>query len=205
MNARSQFRTRTLVANASRGDAVAVEELLVRYLPGLRAYIRLRAGPAVRAREDVSDVAQSVCPEILRNVDRFHYGGEAGFKHWLFTTALRSIQNKDKQHRAQKRDIDREVRLGSDPTGTEPAPLLAVCRSCSSLSQRAMGQEDLERIEVAFDQFGPQSREVLVMSRLIGLSHAEVAKHLGKSVTATHSVLHRALVRLASILDDGAG
>lgn len=205
MDDRTESPTRTLVADASRGDALAVEELLVRYLPGLRAYIRLRAGPAVRARENVSDVAQSVCREILRHVDRFQYGGEAGFKHWLFTTALRSIQNKDKQHRAQKRDVAREVRPENDTSGAGLAALLQAYRSFSSPSQRAMGHEELDRIELGFDQLNEEQREVIVLSRLVGLSNAEVAEHLGKSETATRSVLHRALVRLATILDEGSG
>jgi len=58
----------SLVHSASRGDGIAIDELLHRYLPGLRAFVRLRASPAVRAKESASDIAQSVCREVLEDL-----------------------------------------------------------------------------------------------------------------------------------------
>ena len=75
----------TLLARVETGDAPALDALLVRHLPSLEAYVRLKAGAAVRARETLSDVVQSVCVEVLRDADRFEYRGEAEFRHWLQT------------------------------------------------------------------------------------------------------------------------
>ena len=100
--------SRELFQAASGGDPAAVEELLVRHLPGLRAFVRLRAGPQVRAREAESDLVQSTCREVLAHRAEFRYGGEAGFRHWLYTTALRKIVDRHQHHTAQKRDARRE-------------------------------------------------------------------------------------------------
>jgi RNA polymerase sigma-70 factor (ECF subfamily) len=197
----AELQTATLVSQASAGSAVAVDTLLERLLPGLRAYIRLRAGPVVRARESVSDLAQSVCREILENLDRFQYGGERGFKSWLYATALRRIQDKHAFHTAQKRDVQREVRPAIPGRSAAALDLLAYARSFSSPSAHAMAHEELARIELAFDGLTDDQRDLIVRARLIGQSHAEIAAELGKSEGATRVALHRALARLAGLLD----
>ncbi|MFT7463551.1 MAG: RNA polymerase sigma-70 factor (ECF subfamily) [Pseudohongiellaceae bacterium] len=181
---------------AQSGELPAVAELLVRHLPGLRAYIRLRAGALVRQRESASDLAQSVCREVLQNIDRFQYGGEAGFKHWLYATALRRIQKRQAYWKTLKRDVARE-QAGADIS------VSAAYGRVSSPSQKVVGREDLERIERAFDELSEGEREIITLARLVGLSHDEIAEALGKSVGATRVQLHRALARLAIILDVG--
>jgi RNA polymerase sigma-70 factor (ECF subfamily) len=196
--------SQSLIDRVSRGDQPALEELLMRHLPGLRAYIRLRVGPHLRARESASDVAQSVCVEILENLDRFQYGGEAGFRHWLYTTALRSLENKRAFHGAQKRDVAREVRLSAAcASGSSPEALLDIYRSLSTPSGAAMGLEQLERLETAFDRLGDEERELIVLSRLVGFTHREIGERLGKSEGAARVAFHRALAHLAEILDGG--
>ena len=88
------------VDSASRGDATAIERLFADNLPRLRAFVRLRMGPELRARESTSDIVQSACREILANMGRYRYQGAAQFRHWLFTTAQRKLSNKLEFHRA---------------------------------------------------------------------------------------------------------
>ncbi|MBI5432628.1 MAG: sigma-70 family RNA polymerase sigma factor [Planctomycetes bacterium] len=184
-----------LIESAQRGDAIALETLLGRYLPGLRAFVRLRAGPTVRAHESASDIAQSVCREVLQNLSTFKYGGETGFKHWLYATALRKLQKRDEHWRAQKREAARVV-------GDEQA-LLDAYRNVSSPSRRAMAKEELARIEKAFDELGDDEREVITLARVVGLPHKEIAEAMGRTEGATRVLLHRALAKLAEKLDVG--
>lgn len=197
--------TEALVDAASAGSLPAVEVLLERYLPELRAYVRLRAGPTVRARESVSDLVQSTCREVLANVDRFRWGGEVGFRRWLYASALRRIVDKHEFHRAQKRDVEREVThaaLGGE-AATSPGPLDlgAYAASLSTPSGVAVAREQSERLERAFDALTDEQRELIVQSRLMGVSHDELAEGLGKSKGAVRVALHRALARLAAELD----
>lgn len=190
--------SRHLVDAAQSGNLPALEELLVHHLPGLRAFIRLRAGALIRDRESASDLAQSVCREVLQNLDRFQYGGEAGFKHWLYATALRRIQKRHAYWKTLKRDVAREQAPPAEAGGDLFA---AAYRSVSSPSKKVMGREDLDRIERAFDALAEGEREIITLTRLVGLSHDEVAKTLDKSVGATRVQLHRALAHLAILLD----
>jgi RNA polymerase sigma-70 factor (ECF subfamily) len=184
--------SRELVKQASRGDRPAIDELLRRHLPGLRAFIRLRAGPVIRKRESESDLAQSVCRELLEHLDRFQYDDERGFKRWLYTTALRKILNRYEYYAACKRNFLRE----------DPQSLSEHYRTLSTPSQHAMKQEEIERVERAFDELGEEQREVVTLAHLVGLSRAEIARQLGKSEGAVRTMLSRALAQLAEILEE---
>jgi len=197
----------SLVTDASAGSLPAVEVLLERYLPGLTAYVRLRAGPTVRAREEVSDIVQSTCRDILENLDRFQWGGEVGFRRWLYATAMRRILKKHDFHTAQKRDVGRErspdlLAGGAASDGAMP-DLGAYVASFSTPSGAAIAHEEAARIEAAFDRLSDEQRELIVQSRLMGLSHKQIAEGLGKNEGTVRVSLHRALIRLAAVLDGG--
>lgn len=181
-----------LVARAQAGDAAAADELLRRNLPALRAYVRLRLGPALRARESASDIVQSACRDVLQNLDQFHYDGEAGFRAWLFSAALRKIGDRAEYWGAQKRDIARET----------PADLAVVdvYRSFCSPSKAAMARETMERIERAFERLDDAEREIIVMARIVGLTHTEIAERLGLTAVGSRTRLFRALASLSEAL-----
>lgn len=187
-----------LVERAAAGDREALEALLEEHLPGLRGFVRLRTGEVLRRRESSSDLVQSVCREILTHMDRFQYRSEAGFRQWLYATALRKIQNRVEYHRAQKRDPAQE-RAASENSDDD---LLSCYGSFCTPSQELMSQEEVRRIEAAFDELPDDYREAIVMAKVVGLSRAEMAAELGKSEGAVRTLLSRALSRLAEVLDE---
>ena len=192
--------TAALVDSASRGDAVAVDRLLERYLPGLRAFVRLQAGPMLRARESASDLVQSVCREVLLKIDSFQYGGESGFKRWLYVMATRKIADRQDYWQAAKRDIRRETPLQGHDEAAPDDDLLQCYRTCFTPSRQAMAREELQLVERAFETLRPEQREVILLSRLVGLRHAEIAEQLGRSEQAVRSLLSRSLAELADRL-----
>jgi RNA polymerase sigma-70 factor (ECF subfamily) len=187
-----------LAAQAAQGDRVAVDALLGRYLPELRAFVRLRAGAVVRARESSSDIVQSVCREVLQHIDRFQFPSEPAFKQWLYTTALRKILNRQEYYLAQKRDALREGPLNIEQSSQEQ--LLACYHSFSTPSRQAMLREEIERIERAFESLPDEYREVITLAHIVGLSRAEIAQQMGKSEGAIRVLLHRALAKVSSLL-----
>ena len=60
------------------GKDPPLEALLAAYLPELQGYLRRRSQGLVAARESSSDLVQSVCREILTNMDRFRHGANRG-------------------------------------------------------------------------------------------------------------------------------
>jgi len=195
--------TGTLVRQASQGDRPAVELLLQRHLPGLRAFIRLRAGPMIRKRESESDLAQSVCREVLEHLDKFQYGDETGFKRWLYTTALRKILHRYEYYAADKRNVMREAQGPAQGATTHgDASLMDAYRTFSTPSQHAMKREEVERVEKAFDGLRDEQREVISLAHVVGMSRAEIAAQLGKSEGAVRTMLSRALAELAEKLEE---
>ncbi len=179
---------------ASAGDPVALDALLARYLPGLRGWLRLRAGDMILDRESVDDLAQSVCREVLENIDVFRFGGEAGFRKWLYLSAQRKIGHRVEDHRAKRRDVRLEVAAGGD------GELLEIYQSFCTPSRELQAGEAREQIESCMDALPPDQREVVLMAKFVCLSHAEIAKDLGKSEGAVRVLLSRGLANLAARL-----
>jgi len=191
---------------AATGDRAAVERLLERFLPDVRAYVRLRAGPQLRARESNSDLVQSVCREILEHAERFRHPSEGAFKHWLFTTAQRKIQHRHEYWTAQKRGAAGEVSLDADSGGsgsTATPDLMSRYRRFSTPSGVASLREEVERVESAFDRLSEEHREVISLAYMTGLSRAEIAERMQRSEGAVRVLLHRALARLSGLLQPG--
>ncbi len=172
-------------------DPLAVDQFVARHLAALRAFVRLRMGRELRVREESCDIVQSVAREVLLHADRFQHGGEQGMREWLFTTAHRKIVNRLEHWRADKRSPQRET---PDLVPDELRSLVA------TPSRHAIAREDLQRIEAAFDVLTDEQREVLTMSRLLGLGHAAIAERLGKTEVAVRKILSRALTRLSGAL-----
>ena len=168
-------------------------ELLERHLPGLLAFVRLRADPRVRLHESAADVVQSVCREVLTHLDRFQYRSEAHFRQWLYRTAERKLIDRLRRHGAAKRGGGAEPRVA-------PERVLESYASFCSPSRAAIAREELARVEAAFEELGAEEREVVVLARVVGLEHAEIARQVDKSVDAVRSTLYRALSRLAALL-----
>ncbi len=176
-----------LFALARDGDRCALALLIERYLPRLHAYVRVRLGPRVRAREASIDVVQSVCGEVLAGLAKFEFRGEERFRDWLFTAALNKVRDKNRYHDRAKRDAARECDDGS-------LPFLA---SYLTPSVDAIGAETGRKLTEALDELSEEHREVITLARIVQLPHAVIAESMGRSEPAVRQLLARALLQLS--------
>ena len=181
-----------LVQEASAGDELAFRELLEQNLPMLRTFVRAQLGGHLLVHESADDLVQSVCREVLQDLGEFEYRSDASFRKWLCLSAVRKIRDRDKFYKRQRRDPAREE---GSAGYQEHLSMLTPSRILSA-------REEIERLDRAMDTLSDEQRTVLCLSRLIGLSHAEIAEEIGKSVGATRVVLHRALARLGRALGE---
>ncbi|MFQ5505281.1 MAG: RNA polymerase sigma factor [Planctomycetota bacterium] len=189
-----------LLRASRHGNDSALSRLLELHLPALRAFVRLNVNSFLRARESCSDLLQSACREVLENPGSIELQGERSFRNWLYGAVLQKIRSRELYYRTQKPDPDREPAL--DRSGDERDDALPTCyASMVSPGRVAIAREELVRVEAAFDQLTAQQRKVLTLSRIVGLSHTEIATMMDKSALAVRSLLHRALARLSSILE----
>lgn len=189
---------------ASRsGDRGALEALLQQHLPALRAFVRLRMSPLLRARESAGDLVQSACCDLLAALDDFEYRGEAAFRGWLYTAVFNKLREHERGLRAGKRDARRELAMPSG-SGSSP-PLAEVYAQTLSPTQALLAAEQVERLEAAFDGLSEEHREVLALSRIARLKRAEIAQQMQRSEASVRSLLTRALAALAERLDGRGG
>lgn len=177
-------------------DRQQIERLLERNLDGLRAFLRLRVGAAIRARLGHSDIVQSVCRDLLQSPDRFAFQGETAFRNWLYTAALRKVLQNERRLHAARRDARREVAVDGDAE----AAVLQGYADAITPSVIAMGREGAAKLEEAFDELSEDDRAIITQARIVGLSHAEIAAGLGCNEDACRQKLRRAVVRLSIAL-----
>ncbi|MBL9078411.1 MAG: sigma-70 family RNA polymerase sigma factor [Planctomycetes bacterium] len=177
---------------ARAGDQGAVERLIERYQPRLHAFVRLRLGGRVRAREASVDVVQSVCRELLAAAPGFEFRGEERFRDWLFTAALNKIRDKQRFHGRGKRDVAREQDV-DDGSIVQAASYLTP-------SIDAIGRETAEALAGALAELSEEHREVITLARIVQLPHAVIAESMGRSEAAVRQLLVRALLHLSQCL-----
>jgi len=192
-----------LVQKATRGDRAAIGALLERHLPRLQAFVRLRMGPELRAFESSADLVQSACREVLQHLERYRYRGEDEFRRWLFATALRKVQNRVRYLRAERR-AGRRVERPPEASAAGEDALAELAQTLATPSRQAMLHEQIERLERPFAALPEHYREVITLARVVGLSHAEIARQMGRSEAATRVLLFRALAALSKAMGEGA-
>lgn len=183
--------TQELVRAASR-DKQALEQLLVRHLPHLQGWLRLRMGALLRSRETPEDLVQSVAREALGELSTFEWRGEAAFRHWLYTRAQHKLQDRVRYLHAKMRDPEREA-----PTPDDSQALLACYASLCTPSRELASAEALRRIESAFDELPEDYQEAITLYRLCGLDYREIAERMARSEGAVRNLVYRGLSRLA--------
>jgi RNA polymerase sigma-70 factor (ECF subfamily) len=181
------------------GDTAARRKLLQSHWSSLRAFVRRRVGRRIRSRETSLDVAQSVYREALEGLEGLEYRGSASFRRWLFLRAEHKIRDRGKFWGRDKRAPDCEVVLPpSGAAGADPDALL----DFHTPSRSAVAREDLERLGRAFEELPPDYRRVLLLARVAGRTHEEIAREIGRTPNATRTILSRALAKLALAFED---
>lgn len=182
---------------SAAGDG-ASGDALAKHLPSLHAYVRLKMGHLLAGREGSVDLLQSACREVLQDLPDRPGLSEAHLRHWLFVAAERKIVDRVRYLQAAKRD----VRLAALPAAgdADAATLSDLYVSLATPSQHAAGRELLDRVERAFTQLADNQREVILLSRLAGLSHAEIAVRMNSTEGAVRTLLYRALGTLGALL-----
>lgn len=172
-----------LMARAQRGDRLALERLVERYLPRLRRWATGRLPRWAREVVDTDDLVQETLMRTVEQLPRFEAKREGALQAYL----RQAVHNKivDEVRRAR-------LRPGADGTPDERPD-----RSPSPLEE-AIGAETLRRYEAGLARLAPIEREAIIVRVEMGASYEEAAASLGKpSADAARMAVARALVKLA--------
>lgn len=173
-----------LVAAARDGDHDAFAEL-VRSHENEVFTLALRL---VRDRDLASDVAQEAFVRAWRAMPRFR--AEAKFSTWMHRiTVNTAFTQRSRQKRRRAESLDDFIEPAADGLTPERAGAAVASRPA---------------IEDALGELSLPVRSVVVLKDVYDWSHAEIADHLGISVTAAKVRLHRGRKQLRALLWDHA-
>ncbi len=195
-------KTQQLIALAKNGNESAISQLWKVYGARVHWIMRLRMGKELRSKLESMDLVQDTLVQALGGLQEFTYKNEGDFVRWLSTIAENRLRDHlDKLH-AEKRDIRKEVRLDNDRLAIGrgflrvPEPMDATTPSVI-LSRK----EELDELEKAIDELKPEYREVIVLTKIEGLSYKDIAVRLGKSNEAVRKLVSRAMAALTSVFE----
>ena len=104
---------------------------------------------------------------------------------------------------ANKRDIRKEVRLNNRRRITEDSFVAALEAVDTTTPSAIMSKkEEFDKLARAIEELTPQYREVIVLTKIEGLSYKEIADRMGKSSEAVRKLVSRALEALISIFEN---
>ena len=166
-----------LVLRCQAGDEAAFTELVERYHPRLRYYLRKMLRDAQGTEDALQDVWLSVFQAIACLTDI------GAFRAWLYRIArdraLRDLRKRRPPHRPLEEADPIDERL-------EETPLTA---------------EDVEYIHAALDELVAEHREVLVLRYVENMTYEEIARVAECQVGTVRSRLHYAKHALRGILE----
>ena len=193
-------KTQQLVTLAKDGDESALDQLCQVYSERVRWMVRLRMNRELRSKLESMDLAQDVLIHALRGLGDFTYKNEGDFIRWLSKIAQNALRdNLDKLH-ADKRNVRKELPLGGYRSTTNsrfvgsPGPI-----DITTPSMIMSRREDLAKLEKAIDMVKPEYREVIVLTKIEGLSYREIGDRLSKSDDAVRMLLSRAMASLTIV------
>jgi RNA polymerase sigma-70 factor (ECF subfamily) len=184
--------TRALVARAREGDAEAFGRLVGLAEPRLRLYLRVRMGPALRARVEPEDALQETWVAAHRGLEGFEDRGPDAFVRWLCGIAENVLRGLADHHGARKR---------SPAAGTAPASAAwALPAGTTGVATAVARREARDRVAEAVEGLPDDEREVLALRFFQGLSIDAIASLTTEAPTTVRRRLGRATMALGARL-----
>ncbi|MCP4423285.1 MAG: sigma-70 family RNA polymerase sigma factor [Chloroflexi bacterium] len=172
-----------LVKRAQRGDVDAIGHLYDEHHQPIFRYVWSRA----RDQQLAEDLTGEIFTRMVANLSSYK-PTNAPFRAWLYRIARNLLVD---YHRSQNgrfpASLEQAKNLSDD--GSEPGPIVE-------------RQLTLEQIQAALTRIDPAQQEVVVLRFVAGLSLADVAHALDKTVPAIKSLQHRGLTALRAALKE---
>jgi RNA polymerase sigma-70 factor (ECF subfamily) len=166
-----------LVLRCQAGDEAAFAELVERYQPRLRYYLR----KMLRDMQGAEDALQDVWLDVFRAVARLADAG--AFRAWLY----RIVRDRAVRELRKRRPPPRPLQEADAIDGRAEEPDFTV--------------EDVERIHAGLDELAAEHREVLVLRYVEDMTYEEIARVVGCQVGTVRSRLHYAKRALRGVLE----
>ena len=173
-----------LVAAGRAGDRSAIDALLRRHYPRLRALCRRLTGDA----DDADDACQEALVALVRGLPRFD--GRSAFATWAYRVTTNTCL--DELRRRRRRPPLRPMDDEAGPTAGGPAPPPA-----PDVGDRVAARLD---VDAALARLAPEFRTAVVLRDLCQLSYDEIAEVLDVPVGTVRSRIARGRAALLPLV-----
>ena len=182
-----------LLADALRGDQIALQQLLLHNYTRLADSIRTRVPASLRTVVDVDDVLQSTFIQVFRGLSGFRDGDAEAFFAWMRSIAAARLKDAIRSATRKKRGGDwRRLEPGvANSTGSllDLIDLLSDQRRSPSGSVAA--HEAIVALQVALAGLPEDQRQAIRLRHIESLTIEEVVEKMGRTEGAVRGLLHR--------------
>ena len=191
-----------LLSRARAGDLGAWGLLLELYRSYLGFLARVQIGRRLRSKVDAADLVQETFLQAYRHRAQFRGQSEAELVGWLRQILASQVAQLVRRYAiTQSRDVQLERELADELDYSSQVLGQSLVAPQSSPSNQAAHREQAVLLANALAQLPEDYREVLVLRHLEGLSFAEVARQMGKTVASVEKLWTRALPQLRRLLE----
>ncbi|MCA9262339.1 MAG: sigma-70 family RNA polymerase sigma factor [Planctomycetales bacterium] len=190
-----------LIFMAQRGCRLSQGRLLERYRGYLKALVRIQLHRTLSSRIDASDVVQETFIIAFTKIEQFRGQTEQQFVAWLRSILASRLAKVIRFHSAQCRNPDAEDHLRQSLDRSSEMMEGVTIRSGSSPSAVVCRHETVTLVAAAIEELPEDYRAVILLHHVEGLSHADVAKALERTVDSVKKLWLRALAQLQQIVE----
>ncbi len=173
----TQLYERLLVLRCQAGDQAALGEMIARYSPGLRFFLRRLIGQ----RETADDLLQETWIDVYRKINRLK--SPDAFTAWLYRIA------RDKAYRELRRPTSRLVRADENLADS------------IATSEERFTADEAENVRAVLDELPVEQRDVLVLRFMEEMSYEQIAEVIACPVGTVRSRIHYAKLALRAKLE----
>jgi len=175
---------------AQRGDAAAFENLYQAHSRRVYALcLRMVENPA-----EAEDLTQEAFLQTYRKIQTFR--GESSFSTWLHRVTVNIVLMKLRR----KKHIEFSLEECTERDEDSPTPR----SEFGEADLRLTGSIDRINLQRAIEQLPPGFKSIFILHDIQGYKHEEIGEILGCSSGNSKSQLHKARMRLRTILKRGA-
>ena len=186
--------TQGLLEQLHGGDPDALARLVARDLSWVRQRVEQRMGAFLRGHADPEDVVQEAMMRVLRDGPRFSIADMDECRALVARIVENVLRNENRWLRRQQRDAHRAEPLAS-------ASALELSAGATSPSRAAARNEDAAWIRLGVELLTERDSEVVTLRDFEGLPFRQIAERLAANEDAVRIRYHRAVGRLARIVE----
>ncbi len=177
-----------MIRLAQRGDAAAFEHLYRSHNRRVYALcLRMTGNPTL-----AEDLTQDVFLQVFRKIQTFR--AESAFSTWLYRLAVNIVLMRRRVKTLKETSLEAKSETEGD---------IFRRREMGRVDIRVSGVVDRLNLKRALRQLPRGYRQIFFLHDVLGYEHHEIAEALGCSIGNSKSQLHKARMRLRTILQSG--